>query len=121
MSVQLEAPLRPVDCEFYERELASFVPPRVFDAHCHLYRGDHFEVNIPGVPRDVGYAEYRRFVDMLHPGREVSALFLPMPARREVMQAASEWIAQETAQPDAQRAGCRGLFFVKPEDDPEAG
>jgi hypothetical protein len=28
---------RDVDREFFERELASFVPHRVFDAHCHLW------------------------------------------------------------------------------------
>ena len=29
------------DREFFERELASFVPDSVFDAHCHVWLGQH--------------------------------------------------------------------------------
>jgi hypothetical protein len=37
---QFEIPLlaQPHDREFYERELASFLPDRIFDAHTHLWR-----------------------------------------------------------------------------------
>ena len=30
------------DRELFERELERFVPPRIFDAHAHLYVRDHF-------------------------------------------------------------------------------
>ncbi|MBC7819880.1 MAG: hypothetical protein IAG10_23600, partial [Planctomycetaceae bacterium] len=30
------------DRVIWERELASFVPPRVFDSHLHLYELNHF-------------------------------------------------------------------------------
>ncbi len=30
--------VREEDLEFFARELESFLPGRVFDAHCHLYR-----------------------------------------------------------------------------------
>jgi len=29
------------ETEFFERELASFMPDRVFDAHTHLWHPDH--------------------------------------------------------------------------------
>ena len=29
------------DREFWEEELADFVPQRVFDAHCHLFDAAH--------------------------------------------------------------------------------
>ena len=30
------------DRELFDRELESFVPPMIFDAHAHWYRADHF-------------------------------------------------------------------------------
>jgi glutamate-1-semialdehyde 2,1-aminomutase len=107
--------IRDVDREFFDRELASFVPNRIFDAHCHLWNADHYRCNLAGMPEAVGYDEYRELIDVLHPGRPVSSLFIPMPSQRETMLLASAWIAEQTAK----AADCRGLFFVRPEDDPE--
>lgn len=107
--------VRDVDREFFERELASFVPDRIYDAHCHLWNTEHYQCKLDGIPPYVGYDEYRQMIDVLHPGRPVSALFIPMPSQPDVMLNASEWIAEQTAKAD----DCRGLFFVRPEDDPE--
>ena len=107
--------VRDVDREFFERELSSFVPDRIFDAHCHLWSADHYQVGLAGMPADVGYETYRELIDVLHPGRPVSALFIPMPSQSEVMPRANEWIGKETAK----AADCRGLYFVRPDDDPE--
>ncbi len=107
--------VRPVDREFFDRELGSFVPDRVFDAHCHLFAADHFRVDLEGVPADVGYHEYRQLIDCLHPGRDVSALFIPMPSQRALMGRANDWITEHCSG----KADCRGLYFVRPEDDPE--
>ncbi len=115
MNSQSELKLLSVDREFFERELASFVPQRIFDAHCHLWRAAHYQPNQAGFPDDVGYETYREMIDWLHPGRDVSALFIPIPSQREVMQDASQWISEQTAVDP----NCRGLFFVRPEDDPE--
>ena len=110
-----DAYLRDVDREFFERELASFVPERIYDAHCHLWHEEQHRVGVPAIPSSVGYDEYRRLIDGLHPGRPVASLFIPMPSKRELMHLANEWIGRHAAaDPD-----CRGLFFVKPEDDPE--
>ena len=110
-----EAPpwsLFPEDREFYERELATFVPGRVFDVHTHLWHSDHRV--IPDVPEIGGYAEFRALIDQLHPGRQVSALFIPI-AFDERAPLGNAWIAKHTPTDPS----CRGLFFIKPTDDPE--
>ena len=104
---------RDEDRAFWERELASFVPDRVFDAHCHLWHPDHQKVDVADIPQIVGYTEYRSLMEDLHPGRTVAGLFIPWPGEKR--QLANEWIAKEIR---ADRTS-RGLFFVKPDDDPE--
>ena len=101
------------DREFFERELASFVPERVFDAHCHLWHSDHAEFDIPGAPRSAGYPEFRSFAGDMYPGREVAGLFISWPV--EESELAGEWIAKQVA---AVPNG-RGEFCIKPNDDPE--
>ena len=108
--------VRPEDVEFFERELASFVPDRVFDAHCHPWHSD----NIPAwskMAKVVDYSMYRRLMEDLHPGRHVAGLFISsfdlpdMTLRPD----ADAWAATQAAEaPD-----CRSLAFVHPKDDPE--
>ena len=105
--------LRDEDRAFFERELASFVPDRVFDAHCHLWPTEKTGKERPDVPPAAGYQEYRKLIDGLHPGRRVAALFIPFP--RERRHEANEWLGRHAAADPLSR----GLFFVGPEDDPE--
>ena len=102
------------DRAFYERELASFIPDRVFDAHTHLWHREHAGFDMPGLPDTVGLTEYGALMDGLHPGRRVGALFIPF-AKKDQFALGNEWVAKHTAADPS----CRGLFFVKPEDDPE--
>ncbi|NKB70643.1 MAG: amidohydrolase family protein [Candidatus Latescibacteria bacterium] len=107
---------QPQDREFFDRELASFVPDRVFDAHTHLWRKDFIGWQIPGAPADIGYTEYRQLMEDLHPGRRAGALFIPAVQPSDGSFAAqNEWVATSAAADPA----CRGLFFVRPGDDPE--
>lgn len=101
------------DRQFYERELSSFVPPRVFDAHTHLWSQDLAQWDIESDCKSVGYTEYRCLMDDLHPGRDVAALFLPVFEDRSLIPAGNAWAAKGVA---ADRR-CRGLFFITPEDD----
>ena len=109
--------LLPEDREFFERELASFLPDRVFDAHTHLWRKEHTGWEFPGCPPDVGYPEYLRLMQDLHPGRRMAALFIPavQPTEQGLFTEQNEWVARAVAADPA----CRGLFFIRPEDDPE--
>ena len=67
--------MREEDREFWDRELESFVPDRLYDAHCHLWRENPW----PGSPHleTVGYHKYREEMEGIHPGRELAALFIP--------------------------------------------
>ena len=105
------------DGEFFSRELDSFLPDRVFDAHTHVWRRDLADWRIAGAPEDIDYAGYRQAMQNLHPGRHGAALFLPSfnidstPPFTE----ANQWVADcVTAAAD-----CRGMFFVTPDDDPQ--
>lgn len=105
------------DARFFERELASFVPDKVFDAHAHLCHPDFLDVGMPGLPSVFGYEEYRCWIDCLHPGRDVAALFLSFAHPHHThagVSKANQWTARHTA---ADRR-CRGFFFVRPQDDP---
>jgi len=108
---------RPEDREFYERELAGFLPSKIFDAHCHLWLEREVSFRVPGLQGDVGADEYLRLMEDLHPGRTLGALFLSfaVPEKLEGRQRMNEFVARETAR----RPTFRGEFFVTPGDDPE--
>lgn len=105
----------PGDRDFYERELSAFIPDRIYDAHCHLWHSNHYQWNVPGLPADVGYKEYRELIDCLHPGRPVSSLFIPIAMQQETIPLANAWMGEQATQD----ASSRGLFWVQPTDDPE--
>lgn len=111
--------LRPEDRAFFERELASFVPDRVFDAHTHLWIREDTPFRISGYDGDVGFDEYTSLIEDLHPGRSrTGALFIgyAVPRQPEGMARTNEWIARHVAKDPL---NCRGQFFVRPEDDSE--
>lgn len=105
------------DRSFFERELASFIPERVFDAHTHVWSADQPEFKIPGLEGNVDHKRYVELMDDLHPGRHTAGLFIPIvrhgqPHRISI---GNEWTAKQTAADPS----CRGLFFITPRDDPE--
>lgn len=69
--------LRDYDQEFFFRELDSFIPSRVFDAHAHLYEIGHwgYPHAVSAGPASVTLAEFLRQIDWIMPGREVTGLF----------------------------------------------
>jgi len=106
-----------VDREFFERELESFLPDRVFDAHCHLWRQECIAWSAGVETGDVGYEEYMRLIQDIHPRRPTKALFIPFVTadKKQLTLEANTWVANQIAKD----ADCRGLFFIRPEDDPE--
>ena len=106
--------MREEDWEIWERELESFLPDRLYDAHCHLWRDNPWSSGT-GLPTTVGYDLYRKEMDTIHPGREVSALFIPAPFKPEEMALNNEWVAQQIRD----HPSCRAEFFIMPKDDPE--
>ena len=58
--------LGPEDSEFFARELATFLPDRVFDAHTHLWDHRLIPWSISGEgPQDAGYSEYMQLMQDL--------------------------------------------------------
>ncbi len=111
--------VREEDLEFFERELASFVPDRVFDAHAHLWHRDQYPEELPpGFPPTTTHDDYLGLVECLFPGRQVGGWFLPKPSLRNGDSdrlGASEWVATNVAG----KRFARGAFLVLPDDDPE--
>jgi predicted TIM-barrel fold metal-dependent hydrolase len=108
--------LRDYDQEFFARQLDSFVPQRVFDAHAHLYRIEHW--NYPHVvgagPAVVDLATFQDQIRWLMPGREVTGLFFGVGFHQDYMPC-NEFVAAET-----QRAPGNFCEMVVPPDlDPE--
>jgi predicted TIM-barrel fold metal-dependent hydrolase len=109
--------LLPEDRAFYQREIASFVPDKIFDAHAHLWLDGLTQFIVRTHAGDVGYEQYVTLMQDLHPGARLAAMFVSfaLPQRPEGVSANNAWIAANVAKsPD-----CRGVFFVRPEDDPE--
>ncbi|HAA69985.1 MAG TPA: hypothetical protein DCE55_12660 [Planctomycetaceae bacterium] len=110
-------PHNQLDRDFFQRELDAFLPDRIYDAHCHLWRESCVAWAIPGGPPDVGLTEYRTLIDQIHTGRPTNALFIPFSSSMEdeKLSTANAWVGEHTAPDPANR----GIFFIKPQDDPE--
>ena len=103
------------DAEFYKRELSAFIPDRIFDAHAHLNHPSFLKNKVPGLPDAIGCDEYLSYMSWLFPDRDLSALFLSYTDKADKVSASNEWTSVNAA-----RDGTfRGLFFIKPDDDPE--
>ncbi|MBK9166046.1 MAG: amidohydrolase family protein [Bryobacterales bacterium] len=109
------SPVRDEDREFFARELNAFVPPRVFDAHIHLYRVADFRGAVPTLaaagPPVAGWAAYEAAMEELTPGRQYRALAFPFPAAGVDLAAANAFVASQPL--------CHGQMLVTPEMDPE--
>ncbi|MCH2375333.1 MAG: hypothetical protein MK538_14180, partial [Planctomycetes bacterium] len=58
MSASRLSCLKDEDREFFDRELSSFLPDRIFDAHTHLWRLEAMEWGPSEFRGDVGLPEY---------------------------------------------------------------
>lgn len=108
--------LRDYDREFFSRELESFVPKEIFDAHAHLYRIGHWgrPTSLEHGPAVVSLEEFRRQIDWIMPGRRVTGLFFGV-GFHEGFRASNEFVAAEVAQDPHSR----GEMLVAPTMDPD--
>ena len=67
------------DREFIARVVEPFLPDRIFDAHVHLFRHDHFDelpAGFRGLPPSVNLPVYYEMSEWIHPnGRTKGGLF----------------------------------------------
>lgn len=106
------------DREFFARHLDPFLPHRIFDAHCHLYRCGDFET-APALaasgPDLVDWRCFLRHMDAITPGRSYHAHAFPFPSRGLNIASANEFLA---AQLVAYRE-LHGAMIVEPGMDPD--
>jgi len=111
-------PTAAADHSFFARELDSFLPQRVFDAHCHLYCNSDFAA-VPGLaangPDVVDWACFRDHMEAIAPGREYSALAFPFPAVGLNTTSANQFLSEQLAA----HKELRGAMIVTPGMDPE--
>jgi glutamate-1-semialdehyde 2,1-aminomutase len=99
------------DRGLFEKELGSFVPTDVFDAHAHLF--DLAHLGEPGPA--IGFEDYRRFQSRWMGDRAPKeGLFFPFPKREVDLQAANTFLHREVSTAE----GSRGLALIRPDDDP---
>jgi len=107
------------DRDFFERELKSFLPDRIFDAHAHLVRfsdcSDAIRAPWEGIcPPEFSLSEYRRYMNALHGAVPTDALCVGI-VPNDNCAISNEYVASQVG-PDP---GCAAHFLVRPADDPE--
>jgi glutamate-1-semialdehyde 2,1-aminomutase len=103
-----------------QRELSTFLPLDIFDAHAHLYDFAHLENTLKrqaesgAASRPVGFEKYsvqqRAWLGKLAPN---DGLFFAFPAREVDVMAANDFVWREVQA----RPNSRGLLLIKPTDD----
>jgi predicted TIM-barrel fold metal-dependent hydrolase len=107
-----------VDLPIYQRELADWLPARVFDIHAHAWLPEHNlrpiseeRVGLVFEAESVSWDELREAYALLFPGKAVEWLAFGMPLSVVDREANNAYIA---AQID--RRTSFGLYVVKPEE-----
>ncbi|MBM4084426.1 MAG: hypothetical protein FJ272_06525 [Planctomycetes bacterium] len=112
--------VRAEDREFFDRELQSFVPDRVYDMHAHLWRARDWEGRPPEevkvAPPEVTLEVYRECMSWILPGREVHGLHFAFPTMfPNDPGPCNEWVSRQVGKDPL----ARGQLYVRPTDDPE--
>lgn len=108
------------DRELFDRELNSYVPEKIFDAHAHWYRADHFPADsVPALvksgPPVAGSDEFDRQMELITPGRKTEGLFFPFPHTTVDVDAENEFLFEELKK----RPQSRGQMLITMQQDPE--
>ena len=112
------------DRSFLEREVLSFLPDRIFDAHAHLFCHEHYPADTlpPGLaktPPRLGLAEFAEYSQWLHPGaRVVGGLFFGLAFLGD-RQANNEFIGAEVNGTGPLAANSRGQLIISPDMEAE--
>lgn len=93
------------DRRIWEEELESFVPQRVYDAHCHLMSWQHMPKGTPPDPfhPDVDMAGFQSWSQTICPGREMNYLLLGMPMVGMADEPQTRWLINQIADKPAIR------------------
>ena len=61
------------DLEFFEREIDSFLPDRIYDAHTHIWKPEFYSFS----DQSVDWTDYQSAMTSLHGQRPTYAMFIP--------------------------------------------
>jgi len=115
--MRFQTTLSPRDQKIIESRLQDFVPSRIFDAHAHLLRADHFASENPAPFEGcLDFKEYPAALQRWLPAREVEGLFFGFPRVSNNRSAVNNWIAAE-AEASSSTAN-RVPALAAPDDDP---
>jgi predicted TIM-barrel fold metal-dependent hydrolase len=110
------------DHTFVERQVAPYLPDKIFDAHAHLFCHAHYPAgamppSLAGTPAEIGINAYRAYIEWLHPNqRTVGGLFFGLAFRGD--RAANDaYVAQEVRQGQADGFAAYGQMLIAPEMD----
>lgn len=107
------------DQEFFARHLESFVPARLIDSHCHLYRHADMAASLPALaaagPLVADWDCFLRHMRAVIPGREWLGLVFPYPAVGVDFQRANQFLAAELGK----HPKLRGAMMTNPGMDAE--
>jgi len=101
--------------EMFDRLIGDFLPPRIFDAHAHLYRvdqlGDAVSPLITDGPAAMGFDAWRTAHHQSSGG-----LFFAYPTLTMDMGGANQFVLDQIATQQPSKA----LMMIRPDDDPAA-
>lgn len=109
-----------IDRDLFARELDSFIPDKIFDAHAHWYRAVDFPVDavpelVKSGPEVAGHDAYQAAMVDLLPRRQLEGLFFPFPHAGLDVDAANAFLHSELTRHPASR----GHMLVTPDMDAE--
>ena len=112
--------IRVDDLEFFEKEVASFIPDEIFDAHAHWYDISHLQTNSEKedsfVDSGVGYNKMKSSLDQWMGGaRDHNGLYFPFPVKHLDCSKANRFLHKEIGK----RPQSRALMMIRPNDDPD--
>jgi glutamate-1-semialdehyde 2,1-aminomutase len=116
--------LTDADRDIIAREVEPFLPGRVFDAHAHLFRAEHYAHGTrpphqQGNPERLGLEEYLALIDWIHPGgRTAGGLFFGLAFTGD-RAANNDFVAGEATAGRERGLPVFGQMIVAPDDDPE--
>jgi uncharacterized protein len=107
-----------VDLPIYQKELAEWLPERMFDVHAHAWLPEHNlrpiseeRVGLVFEAESVSWAELREAYDLLFPGKAVEWLAFGMPLSVVNREANNDYVATQI-----DNRTTFGLYVVKPEE-----
>ena len=109
--------LRDYDQEFFHKELETFVPDQIFDAHAHLYELSHWKTpnNLGRGPQKATLDVFLEEIQWITPGRETHGLFFGGGLYEATYKSSNEFLAAQIAKDSRSR----GQLIVSPRQDAE--